>query len=104
MAKGLSHTQYVILKVISEMPEGSSYYDVRKKLMITLYPDLYNNYGVINYGHNSDKKNVARVVVSKSLSRLVKRGYLTFNIQTVTKTVSGETFTFDQIYVRNTWL
>ena len=83
MAKGLSNTQKTILKVIREMPEGSKMWEVTHRIKAVLYPDLYRNskkwyYGsVINYGQDMNKKNAARVTMSRSVKRLVERKLLT---------------------------
>lgn len=94
MAKGLSDTQKTILKVIRDFPEsidnnhhtgGLNNYlgTIHNKLKAVLYPKLYydkTGYGCTtkNYGCNKNEKNSARVTISKSITRLVKRGLLEF--------------------------
>ena len=85
MAKGLSDTQKTILKAINEIPEGSKIWEVNQRIKAILFPDLYRNsknwyYGsVINYGQDMNKKNAARVTMSRSVKRLTERKLLTID-------------------------
>jgi len=87
MAKGLSDTQKTILNIVADMPAGSIITDVYETVKIALYPELYvkregnfafwSTHKVIRYtGIDSEKKNVARATVSRSINRLMKRGCL----------------------------
>ncbi|MDO9581208.1 MAG: hypothetical protein Q7J06_11720 [Bacteroidales bacterium] len=123
MARGLSYTQKIILKVISDLPEGSELhgecYPVIKGM---LFPELFFLKPFTNWrskkvywpkfpGLNTQRKACARVVISKSVRRLEKRGYLMIkteskdiNIPKRTfrgKTIPGRFFTEDRtcIYI-----
>lgn len=87
MARGLSIIQKTILKLISDLPEGSELHNkVYPTIKARLYPELYGiwpypkwdgSFCMVKFiGWNIKKKNNARVVISKSIKRLVKREYL----------------------------
>lgn len=104
MAKGLSDTQKNILKVISEMPEGSKLYEVNHKIKAILFPDLYVNserwyYGSVkNYGKDTKKKNSARATMCRSVRRLAKRELLTIdNDWRVSLTTKGKSLMVNDV-------
>ncbi|HAX61148.1 MAG TPA: hypothetical protein DCX95_01110 [Elusimicrobia bacterium] len=91
MAKGLSDKQKTILKVIGEKPEGKehSVTGLLSELKGVLYPELYRGQRYFNaryYGIRTKEKNVARVIISKAITRLINRGLL---IKTNRKHLSG---------------
>ena len=93
MAKGLSDTQMKILVALNDYTKQSTnnsiklYNDFFNLVKPVLYPDLYGK-SFLNHkdnlaaktiqvlGQNSYQKNVARVVISKSLKRLIDRGLI----------------------------
>ena len=118
MARGLSNTQKTILKVIRDLPEGSELNNIVYPMVkAKLYPELYGIWdphlfdvenrciGFAKFpGWNIKKKNNARVVISKSTSRLVKRKYLLIITESLQKFIpsrrfKGETIPWKSIVV-----
>lgn len=78
MARGLSNQQKQILQVLNRTGECGFYFDFMPNIKFELFPalwgkGLYSVGRVINYGCDKNKKNSARVCISKSLNRLLKR-------------------------------
>lgn len=64
-------------------PSRRRVFNVIDELKVVMYPELYRHtpgsgglIHSINHGKDSKKKAVARVVISRSLDRLIKRGLL----------------------------
>jgi len=85
MAKGLSKQQKEILRIL-KVNNGWPHSEFMSKVKSTLYPNLWieaergtcSGDRVKNYGLDAAEKNSARVVISRSISRLQKRGYIEF--------------------------
>lgn len=85
MAKGLSEIQKSILATLSELDNSRRhYFYAMNELKVKLYPDLYfftegpgyKFIHTVRHGVDQNKKRVARVVISRSIQRLVKRNLL----------------------------
>jgi len=88
MARGLSETQKKIITIIKDLsekyevkkiPSDMVYKEVREKL----YPELYPHPIISEYGReikqktSSIEKARGRVIISRSIKRLIERGILT---------------------------
>ena len=99
MAKGLSDIQKRILLVVNELPGEMRHKAIYDKIKCDLFPELYkirysdinkvwyNTHRCLRYFGDGEKKNCARVTVSRSINRLMKRDYLNEDLRLTDKAI-----------------
>ena len=80
MNREISEPQRRVLEILATVNGGRYYFDFLPLVKKTLYPRLWY-IGLLgaepmNYGEDKKRKNTARVVISKGITRLMDRGLI----------------------------